>query len=291
MQADGQAPSTPKSPSSKRGPKKIDAIGAQSDGAQLAAALKPASFVIPDEAKAWAAVSLRIIPGQRHQVHATHKVPMKHLTHACSFTSQVFGDSIVKNFVSSDWKEREQSLNSIGRSVGNAKWMQGKDSSAVFSTAAEMLSKTLKDKVAPIFHASLELVSALLTAMSPLLSQQALRSGMDTLMPTLVHRCGNLNSRIHEASLQTLLGIASFQSFGYGYVGPFALTELAKKNRDASQSAQMYGRLDLLHSLLVTYRSTDDLSVDELLRFSKLGLDMPDEKVSNRGMHEFMMVD
>ena len=196
-------------------------------------------------------------------------------------TLQVFGDSIVKNFLSSDWKDREQSLTSIGRSVGNAKWMQGKEPSAVFATATEMLSKTLKDKVAPIFHASLDLVSTLLAAMSPLLSQSVLRSGMDPLMPTLVHRCGNLNSRIHEASLQALLGVASCSPFGYGYVGPFALTELAKKNRDASQSAQMYGRLDLLHSLLVTYRSTDDLSSEDILRFSKLGLDMPDDKVRN----------
>ena len=193
----------------------------------------------------------------------------------------MFGDSVIKNFLSSDWKDRELSLSSVGRSIGNAKWMQGKEAPAVFTTVTEMLARTLKDKVAPIFHASLELVSTLLTAMSPLLSQAVLRTGMDSLMPTLVHRCGNLNSRIHEASLQTLLGVASFPSFGCGYVGPFAMTELAKKNRDASQVAQMYGRLDLLHSLLVTYRSTDELSIDDLMRFSKMGLDMPDEKVGN----------
>ena len=54
-------------------------------------------------------------------------------------------------------------------------------------------------------------------------------------------------------TLQALLTVASFSSFGYGFVGPFAMADLTKKNRDASQAAQMYGRLHLLHSLLVTY--------------------------------------
>ena len=78
---------------------------------------------------------------------------------------------------------------------------------------------------------------------------------------------------------QSLLTIAGFPSLGYGFVAPFAMAELPKRNRDASQAAQMYGRLDLLHSLLATHRSLADLSVPEVLKFSKLGLDMPDEKV------------
>ncbi len=234
------------SPAGQARPKKIDPIGAQSDGLRLAADLPAAMGEVPEEAKPWALV---------------------------------FGDSVVRYYHSGDWKEREQSLSSIQRSLTSPKFLSGKDSKAVFSAASEMVAKTLKDKVAPIFHASLELVSTMLTAFSPLLDQPSLRQGVDPLMPILVHRCGNLNSRIHEASLQTLVSVASFPSFGVGYVGPFAIAELAKRGRDASHSAAMYGRLDLVCALLSTYRTMADLSVEAVLAFCKLGLEMPDDKV------------
>lgn len=59
-----------------------------------------------------------------------------------------------------------------------------------------------RDKVAPIFHASLDLLSELLASFSSMLPKQQLHLGMDPIMPIIVHRCGNLNSRIHESSLQ-----------------------------------------------------------------------------------------
>ncbi|GAX84082.1 hypothetical protein CEUSTIGMA_g11506.t1 [Chlamydomonas eustigma] len=229
-----------------RGPKKIDVIGDQSDGMKLAADL-PAAIIIPEEGKSWA---------------------------------KVYGDSIIRYFHSADWKERENSLLSIKRSLGSSKFMSGKHPESVYASTCEMLAKTLKDKVAPIFHASLELVSTLLSSFSTQLSQHILQEGMNTLMPIMVHRCGNLNTRIHEAALQALLSVASFSSFGCGYVAPFAMAEVPKRGRDASQAAQMYGRLDLLSSLLNSNaRSLHEISVDEVMQFTKQGLDMPDEKV------------
>ena len=47
----------------------------------------------------------------------------------------------------------------------------------------------------------------------------------------------------------------------------------------------MYGRLDLLLSLLTNYKSMTDMSTHDLLKFSKLGLEMPDEKVSAYGIY------
>ena len=66
-------------------------------------------------------------------------------------------------------------------------------------------SSTSRDKVAPLYHASLELLHEVLGTFSSLLPKETLESGIDMLMPQLVHRCGNLNSRIHEASLQVSL--------------------------------------------------------------------------------------
>ena len=57
------------------------------------------------------------------------------------------------------------------------------------------------------------------------------------------------------------------------------MAEPSKRGRDASQAAQMYGRLDLMYGLLKARRDNNDLAVEEVLKFSRRGLDMPDDKV------------
>lgn len=239
------APQDSSTAAARRVPKKIDVIGDQSDGAKLAADL-PAAIAIPDDAQQW---------------------------------TKIYGESLVRGFHSTDWKDREQSLSAIQRSLTSSKFLAGKDPKAVYAATAEMLAKTLKDKVAPIFHTSLELVSLLLSSFSSQLPQAVLHASMDPLMPIIVHRCGNLNTRIHESSLQALLAVATVPIFGCSYVGPFALAELPKRNRDASQAAQMYGRLDLMCSLLAAFKTSQGLPTPDVMRFSKQGLENPDEKV------------
>ena len=73
--------------------------------------------------------------------------------------------------------------------------------------------------------------------------------------------------------------MASFSSFGCGFVGSFAMAEPSKRGRDASQAAQIYGRLDLMYGLLEAHRDNSDLAVEDVLKFSRRGLDMPDDKV------------
>ena len=56
--------------------------------------------------------------------------------------------------------------------------------------------------MAPLYHASLSLLREMLGTFCPQLPKESLRAGMDLVMPMLIHRCGNLNTRIHEASLE-----------------------------------------------------------------------------------------
>lgn len=108
---------------------------------------------------------------------------------------------------------------------------------------------------------------------------QVLHSGTDHVVPIIVHRCGNNNARIHEASLQALLSMAARPNYGCSYLGPFALAPLPKKSQGASQMAQMNGRLSIVCELLTTYRSTSGLGIESLMSMCKDALDMPEEKV------------
>lgn len=79
--------------------------------------------------------------------------------------------------------------------------------------------------------------------------------------------------------MQAILAVAKFPNFGSSYVGPFILAEPPKRNRDASQAAQMFGRLDVLHGLLTTFHSSDGLPVPDMMKMSKQGLENADDKV------------
>lgn len=169
---------TATTPQGKRGPKKIDVIGDQSDGKKLAADL-PAAIGIPEEAQAWTKVSsmtwwqlsalwelFNTWPSSSHSPASMHMCCNADATcNSCSPHAQVYGESIVRNFHSSDWKDREQSLASIQRSLGTSKFLAGKDPNTVYSVTAEMLAKTLKC-VARLLAARTMQLHALLTSMN-----------------------------------------------------------------------------------------------------------------------------
>eukprot|EP00798_Chlamydomonas_sp_ICE-L_P004083 gene4083-14183_t len=269
-------------------PKKIDFIGKQSDGAGLAAAL-PVAITIPEDASAW---------------------------------TKVFGQPVVRNLFSADWKDREQGLQSVARFLAGPecgkhdaaevyvaaaqiaeRFMKlglqsvsitlvgpecGKHYTAEFSAAAAQIAERfVKDKVAPLYHASLELLRAMLATFCKKVPQEKLHAGMEPIMPMLLNRCGNLNTRMRDHlkpnGYWALLAIAGASNFGTGYVGPYALAPMPPRAKAASASAQMYGRLDLVYGLLSNYclagSSTAGLGMKEVMAFAKQGLEIPDEKV------------
>lgn len=232
--------------SPKKAPKKIDFVGEQTDGSRLAADLPAVQTEFPEEVKPW-------LP--------------------------IFGEHIVKGLTASDWKTREQSILSIVRLLENAQFVQKKDPVLVWKFSCEMLTKILRDKVAPIFFAGLTFFTELVTAYCNILSTKQLQSGTDTIVPLLIHRCGNLNSRIHETSMQAIMHMTGSAKFGCAYIGPFALAPLPKKAQGAGQTGQYCGRLDLIYHLLITFRSTQGLPVEDVFTFSRGALELAEEKV------------
>lgn len=269
----------PSTPTTRRGvPKKVDVLGQQSDGTKLAADL-PAAMPIPSEAQHWVSV---------------------------------LGDSIVRNLHSPDWKTREFGLQAINRSLSNSKWLSERQAINVWRVVTELLDGCLQDKVAPIYHASLELFNSLVGTYSLQLKREVLAEGMDPLIPTLLHRSGNNNARIQECTIQALLTLASTQSLGLSYLAPHALSAIPTKKSSSSTGSsaatQMAGRLELLTSMLsVEAQQTigqtfggrmpasrsgsistaaaaarlhsSSMPTDTVLHFARPALEMPDDKV------------
>ncbi len=59
--------------------------------------------------------------------------------------------------------------------------------------------------MAPLFHASLELLATMVATYSQQLPYSVLTQGLEPLMPTLLHRVGNNNARIQVRSLRAML--------------------------------------------------------------------------------------
>ncbi|KAG2448917.1 hypothetical protein HYH02_006265 [Chlamydomonas schloesseri] len=249
---------------SRRAPKKIDYVGAQSDGTKLAADL-PAAVHVPDDASSWI---------------------------AC------LGESLVRNLHSPDWKTREHALHAVTRNLGNARWNAERAPEDIWNTVSSLLDKALKDKVAPLFHAALELLSTLVASYAPQLKYSVLTQGLEPLMPTLLHRVGNNNSRIQETSIQALLTLANQPSLGLAFLAPHALSPIPKKSQQGSAAAsQMSGRLELITCMLNVQvqqqlgfgtagrvgpgggAPPNVLSDEEVVKFARPALDMPDDKV------------
>eukprot|EP00198_Chlamydomonas_reinhardtii_P000992 XP_001690327.1 predicted protein [Chlamydomonas reinhardtii] len=247
---------------SRRAPKKIDYVGAQSDGTKLAADL-PAAVTVPDDASSW-------IP--------------------------CLGESLVRNLHSPDWKTREHALQAVTRNLGNARWNAERAPEDIWNTVSSLLDKALKDKVAPLFYSALELLSTLVASYAPQLPYSVLTQGLEPIMPTLLHRVGNNNSRIQETSIQALLTLANQPTLGLAFLGPHALSPIPKKSQQGSAAAsQMCGRLELITCMLNVQQQLGfgtagrvgpgggapkhTMADEEVVKFARPALDMPDDKV------------
>ncbi|GIL78316.1 hypothetical protein Vretifemale_7762 [Volvox reticuliferus] len=252
---------------SKRAPKKIDYVGVQSDGTKLAADL-PAAVQVPEEAAGWTAV---------------------------------LGESTVRSLYSPDWKTREQALQAVMRNLTNARFNAQHAPEDIWVTVTQLLDKALKDKVAPLYYSALELLSTLVSSYSSMLPYSVLTQGLEPLMPTLLHRVGNNNARIQETSIQALLTLANQPALGLAFLGPHSLSAIPKKSQMGSAAAsQMAGRLELITCMLnvqvqqqmgfgsagrtagatATGRAAmDALAPEDVVRFTRPALDMPDDKV------------
>ncbi|KAG2485535.1 hypothetical protein HYH03_015705 [Edaphochlamys debaryana] len=257
-----QEPLTP----SRRAPMRTDYVGEQSDGAGLAADLPATNVQVPDDCLSW-------IP--------------------------VLGDNNVRGMFASDWKTREHALQAVTRSLGNARFNAEHAPEDIWKTTCLLLDRALKDKVAPLYHAALELLAMLVSTYAGQLKKEVLTSCLEPLMHTLLHRVGNNNSRIQEASIQALLTLANQPPLGLGFLAQHALSPIPKKSsQGAAATAQMAGRLELITCMLnvqaqqqmgfgVAGRSSNPqialnanaIDGEEVVRFTRPALDMPDDKV------------
>jgi len=194
---------------------------------------------------------------------------------------EIFGEENVVMVQSSTWSERERGLKNLHSLLLADTW-DNQEASKVWKACCGLLQKCVRDKVAPVYFSSLEVLKILVrNAACSGVSKEAVRDQMNDIAPALVHRAGNLNSRISQASIETLVLLAGEKPMGMQYISPFVMEPV---KRTKNQTTVMSGRLEMLMSLLDRYGLSDKgggLSARQLLYFTRSALEMPDDKVRN----------
>ncbi|KAK3272939.1 hypothetical protein CYMTET_18794 [Cymbomonas tetramitiformis] len=189
-----------------------------------------------------------------------------------------FGETILGELSSSIWAEREHGLKTVQTKFVEHNF-KGMDCTQLWDAVCQALSNVLRDKVAPVYFASLSLLKSLAVYCAQYVPQRVIQENFDGLLPVIVYRSGNNNSRISQASIQLLIELSRVNEIAVHYVSTFVFEPLTHSK--AKQKGSMYhGRLELISSLLQEFGiNNTGLAVEKILTFTRPALEMPDEKV------------
>jgi len=117
----------------------------------------------------------------------------------------LFGQHTLEGLTAKAWSDREASLQTI-----RTKLMQDYDRTAedyvhLWKATTGILQKTIRDKVAPVYFTSLEVLRAAVSTCTKEIAQNNVHDFLDNIVPALIHRSGNLNPRISQASISVSL--------------------------------------------------------------------------------------
>mmetsp|Transcript_8005 Transcript_8005/g.9285 ORF Transcript_8005/g.9285 Transcript_8005/m.9285 type:complete len:542 (+) Transcript_8005:119-1744(+) len=190
----------------------------------------------------------------------------------------LFGEANVNSLFARAWSDREQGLKAVRTTLMADFDRKEEDYKTIWKYSTAILHRTIRDKVAPVYFASLEVLRTLVSICTKAMNQEVIHDGLDDLVPALIHRSGNLNPRISQASMSLICFLASELAVGVAYIAPFVLEPV---KRMKNQTAALTGRLELISRLLERCGLSDrtGFSVPKVLGFALPALETPDDKV------------
>jgi len=149
----------------------------------------------------------------------------------------------------------------------------------LWQATINILQTTVRDKVAPVYFTSLEVLRVAVSTCAAHLAPSCTQNGLDLIVPALLHRSCNLNPRISQGSVATICFLAGEPSVGSEYMVPYVLEPVRSSAKNKNSS--ITGRLELLMQLMhaVGLADASPLSTSRVLAFVLPALETPDDKV------------
>ncbi|KAK9826624.1 hypothetical protein WJX74_006438 [Apatococcus lobatus] len=157
---------------------------------------------------------------------------------------ELLGDYTARSFYSKVWQLREAALLHMQHLVQVG--IPAERSREAFRTLAQALLRSVRDKVANVFHTTLEVVQSLLEGMAGSVGQREVATLTAELVPVLIETTGSTNARMAAAASENLLHLAGIREVGLAGMAPLFVRPV--RNQNAWRP--VLGRLQLISQLL-----------------------------------------
>eukprot|EP00736_Rhodelphis_marinus_P007447 Rmarinus@m.27652 len=192
----------------------------------------------------------------------------------------VYSSKDVERLFSSKWDVRCEAAKTVAETLSDEKVSCG-DEEQVFRLTCQFLQHFLHDRVAPVYFSGLDVLRALMEHYTAEVQRIDMLDECAVIVPLLVSRIGDSNSRVHEASCQAIMFMARLQTIGPEAVLPHCVVPFPglKKTR------HIRGRLLLLRKCVPEFGfASSGLSCERVMALVRPTLDISDEKVRQAGV-------
>jgi hypothetical protein len=143
----------------------------------------------------------------------------------------VCGEYVTRCFYSNTWQLREAALMKV--SVDLSEGRLSASPGDVLSTVAHMVARASDDRIAQVFLASANALSACMEAVEQKVSKGDIHKALEPVLNKLTFNLGHTNQRCKDAAQGMLLELASSPSLGAPIVSRFLCHKLPKKQANA----------------------------------------------------------
>ncbi|KAK9862466.1 hypothetical protein WJX84_003280 [Apatococcus fuscideae] len=159
---------------------------------------------------------------------------------------ELVGEYTARSFYSRIWQLREAALLRMQRLLEEPDSIPADRKKEAFRTLAQALLRSVRDKVANVFHTTLEVVQSLLEGLAGSVGQREVATLTAELIPILIDTTGSTNARMAAAASENLLHLAGIRDVGLAAMAPLFVRPV--RNQNAWRP--VLGRLQLISQLL-----------------------------------------
>jgi len=191
---------------------------------------------------------------------------------------EVFGFEVAGQLKGKAWDERAEGLKAVRARVETAE-LGGFSLDKFFLGCCSVAQVVLMDKVMPVYLDALELAKSLLGdfAQSQAIEQDLVRESVHTLVPIIVAKSSDRNTRSIEGTTAALLFVAKQPLVGCSPV----MTHMLMTVSSVKEVSLIRGRLELISQFIreFGFSKTSGMSLSSVMAFVRPHLDAADEKV------------
>ncbi|KAK9803394.1 hypothetical protein WJX72_004936 [[Myrmecia] bisecta] len=179
---------------------------------------------------------------------------------------EVLGDYTVRCLFSKTWQLRDAALQRVDRVLAQ-RGVSDDQLRDLFKALDRVLLRTIKDRVANVFQSSLAVAKVLLTTGSAAAGQREVAFFISELVPILIDKTGETNTRIQAAASEALLFLAGQKDLGLAALAHLFVRPV--KNQSAWRP--ILGRLQLISALVpqldIAKAGGEGFQLEPLMRF------------------------